>query len=101
MIVLIYTVIKRDILSLVINVLRKLGDIVQMILCYTAPVHKPFYASGFLYNLKTQQILLLQSPQTDDIVSSWSMLGGESLEGEEAQATFQRIVQKKLNINLR
>lgn len=70
-------------------------------MCYTAQVHNPFYASGFLYNLKTHQILLLQSPQTDDLVSSWSMLGGESLEGEEAQATFQRIVQKKLNINLR
>ena len=60
-----------------------------------------FYASGFLYNLKTQQILLLQSPQRDDEASSWSMLGGESQEGEEAQATFQRIVQQELNINLK
>ncbi len=70
-------------------------------LCYTTTVQTSFYASGFLYNLRKHQILLLQSPQIDDEVSSWSMLGGESLEGEEAQATFQRIVQQKLNINLK
>lgn len=29
------------------------------------------------------------------------MLGGESLEGEEAQAAFQRIVSELLNINLK
>lgn len=64
-------------------------------------MHKSFYASGFLYNLKTHQILLLCSKQTDNVASSWSMLGGESSEGEEAQTTFQRIVNELLNLNLK
>lgn len=60
----------------------------------------PFYASGFLYDLKTHQILLLQLGPKDDISSVWSTLGGESKIGEEAQATFQRIVYKLLKVNL-
>lgn len=64
-------------------------------MCYTAAVQTSFYASGFLYSLKTHQILLLCSEQT------WSMLGGESNEGEEAEATFARIVNKLLNISLK
>lgn len=31
----------------------------------------------------------------------WSMLGGESINGEEAQTAFQRIINKLLNINLK
>ncbi len=54
-----------------------------------------FYASGFLYSLKTHQILLLESD------SLWSTLGGESQEGEEAQTTFQRVVCDTLDINLK
>ena len=53
----------------------------------------PFYASGFLYSLKTHKILLLQSP--------WSLLGGEGKEGEDAQETFQRIVSELLEVNLK
>ncbi len=69
-------------------------------MCYNASMHKQsFYASGFLYNLKTQQILLLQSP--DDTKSCYSMLGGEGFEGEEAQVTFQRVINKLLNLNLK
>lgn len=64
-------------------------------------MHKSFYASGFLYNLKTQQILLLQSQQKDDMSFLWSTLGGESKQGEEAQTTFQRIVLKMLKVNLK
>ena len=63
-------------------------------------MHKSFYASGFLYNLKTQQILLLSTPKQDQ-TSSWSMLGGECNEGEEASKAFQRIVNESLNINLK
>lgn len=64
-------------------------------------MHKPFYASGFLYNLKTQQILLLQPEQKDNAVSQWSMFGGQSLEGEEAHMTFQRIIQELLGAELK
>lgn len=64
-------------------------------------MHKSFYASGFLYSLKTHQILLLQSKQKDTTVSLWSMLGGESKEGENAKDTFQRIIHKKLSVDLK
>jgi len=60
-----------------------------------------FYASGFLYSLKTHQILLLQAKQKKDMPSLWSTMGGESINGEEAQIAFQRIVNKLLNINLK
>ena len=64
-------------------------------------MHKTFYASGFLYSLKTKQILLLQTGQSDDTVSTWSTLGGDSMDGEEAQATFQRVVHELLNVDLK
>lgn len=70
-------------------------------LCYTSLVQTSFYASGFLYSLKTHQILLLESKQRDDVSSLWSMLGGESKNGEEAQIAFQRIINKLLKINLK
>ena len=60
-----------------------------------------FLASGFLYNLKTRQILLLQSTEKDDISFSWSTLRGESKEGEDTQITFQRIVRELLNLELK
>lgn len=64
-------------------------------------MHKSFYASGFLYSLKTHQILLLQSAQKANMASSWTTLGGESKKGEDAPATFQRIVHERLNVNLK
>ncbi len=70
-------------------------------MCYTISMHPPFYASGFLYSLKTHRILLLQSTDQNDVSSFWSMLGGESKDGEEAQVTFQRIISNMLNINLK
>ena len=60
-----------------------------------------FYASGFLYNNKTHQILLIQSDQKKDSSAFWSLLGGEGKRGEEAKVTFQRVVSKFLNINLK
>src|SRR3989344_267979 len=72
----------------------------MIIVCYNNIMHNSFYASGFLYNLKTHQILLLCSSQKDQI-SSYSMLEGESKEGEDAQATFQRTISELLNINLK
>ena len=70
-------------------------------MCYNVSVHKPFYASGFLYSLKTHQILLLKDQQKDDIKSQWSTLGGESKEGEDTQIAFQRIIHELLNLNLK
>ncbi len=70
-------------------------------MCYTTFMHNSFYASGFLYNLKTHQILLLQSEHKDNTSPSWSLLGGEAAEGEEAQTAFQRIINEQLNLNLK
>ncbi len=63
-------------------------------------MHKSFYASGFLYNSKSHQILLLQSEQNGDF-PLWSLLGGENNEGEDAEGTFQRVINKSLNLNLK
>ena len=60
-----------------------------------------FYASGFLYSLKTHKILLLKFQQKDSTDFLWSTLGGESGEGEEAQTAFQRIINELLNLNLK
>lgn len=60
-----------------------------------------FYASGFLFSQKTHQILLLKSQKKDSEDFLWSTLGGEGTEGEEAQATFQRIINKLLGLNLK
>lgn len=70
-------------------------------MCYNRSMHKSFYASGFLYSLKTHQILLLESQKKDDIASLWSTIGGESKEGEDGPEAFRRIVQRLLNINLK
>ena len=60
-----------------------------------------FYASGFLYSLKTHKILLLKSPKEDSQDFLWSTIGGESCEEEEAQAAFQRIINELLDLNLK
>lgn len=44
---------------------------------------------------------MLKSQKGDDMTYLWSTIGGESKEGEEAEATFQQIVNKILNINLK
>jgi len=62
-------------------------------------VHKPFYASGFLYHLGTAQILLHQP--TDTIVaSSWHLLGGKGTKGEDTKAAFKRIAHELVKIKL-
>ncbi|MCL4365621.1 NUDIX hydrolase [Patescibacteria group bacterium] len=60
-----------------------------------------FYASGFLYSLKTHKILLRQSKQKDKILPLWSTLGGHGLEGEDPQGSFQRVVNELLNLDLK
>jgi hypothetical protein len=70
-------------------------------LCYTAPVQTPFYVSGFLYNHKSQQILLIQPDSDTDAPSLWSTIGGEGKTGEDPQATFQRVVNQFLGITLK
>ncbi|HCB23343.1 TPA: hypothetical protein DEP06_06010 [Candidatus Daviesbacteria bacterium] len=70
-------------------------------LCYTKFVQTSFYASGFLYSIKTHRILLVQSQQKDSPDFLWSTIGGESSAGEEAQTAFARIINELLDINLK
>lgn len=61
-------------------------------------MYKAFYVSGFLFHLKTQQILLHQPKQKNNTSPLWSMIGGTSHKEEDALTTFQRIAYKALNI---
>jgi hypothetical protein len=63
-------------------------------------MHKDFYASGFLYHPKTQQILL-QQQNNDDTGTGWSLFEGESLNEETADETFKRIIFLHLKIELK
>lgn len=60
-----------------------------------------FYASGFLYNIKTQKILLLQSEKNSDLSSSWSLLTAAGKENQEPAVAFQEMIKKRLDINLK
>jgi len=63
-------------------------------------MHKDFYASGFLYHPKTQQILL-QQPTTADTGTEWSLFEGESLNEETTEETFKRIIYFHLRLELK
>lgn len=63
-------------------------------------MHKDFYASGFLYHLPTQQILLQQQKSTVNSTSYWSLFGGAQLHQETAEAAFQRIIHQSLRIKI-
>lgn len=69
-------------------------------MCYNKNVHKPFYVSGFLYHLRTQQILLYQPDQNNDSRSVWTMPGGAGIGEDDPQKSFQRIIYQLLNLRL-
>jgi ADP-ribose pyrophosphatase YjhB (NUDIX family) len=57
-------------------------------------MHKSLYASGFLYNISTEQILLQQLHSQ----STWSLFGGKNNPSETPQHAFQEIITKHLHI---
>lgn len=59
-------------------------------------MHKGFYASGFLYSLPTQQILLHQANNT----SFWLLFGDKSQKNEKPIHTFRRIISEQLKIKI-
>lgn len=70
-------------------------------MCYTQHIHTNFYTSGFLFHLKSQQILLHQpQKETDTMLSLWSMFGETNQKEEDATAVFQRIIHTKLHLKL-
>lgn len=70
-------------------------------LWYTAKVQTPFFVSGFLYSLKTHQILLLKTQKKDSSDFLWSTIKGENHKNENAPAAFQRIISQSLGLNIK
>ena len=69
-------------------------------MCYNKNVHKSFYASGFLYHLRTQQILLHQPNLNNNSPSIWTMPRGAGIGEEDPQKSFQRIIYQLLGLDL-
>jgi hypothetical protein len=63
-------------------------------------MHKGFYASGFLYHGRSQQILLQQLTSANK-EPMWFLFGGESLKDETGEQTFSRVVDAILRLKLK
>jgi ADP-ribose pyrophosphatase YjhB (NUDIX family) len=63
-------------------------------------MHKDFYASGFLYYPRTQQILL-QQENTAELEPTWALFGGDSVDGETSAEAFKRIINSALRLDLK
>ena len=63
-------------------------------------MHKNFYASGFLYHSRSQQILLQQQTSANK-EPVWFMFGGEGSKNESGEQTFSRVIDKVLNVKLK
>lgn len=61
-------------------------------------MHKPFFASGFLYHPASQQILLQQFTSGDDI--NLVLFRGKSHKGRDPQAVFQHCVEEALGVTI-
>ncbi len=59
-------------------------------------MHKPFYASGFLFHLATEQILLQQLNSEDKI--TLSLFSGKSPKGTDPKVVFQQCVEEALGV---
>lgn len=64
-------------------------------------MHTRFYASGFIYNLSTQQILLQQLPLENDSNSLvWCLFKGEGQSGQNPQETFRKALNEQLSLTV-
>lgn len=62
-------------------------------------MHKDFYASGFLYNPLSQQILLQQQKTTDG-TNEWSLFTSKVTAGGNGEEVFSEEIAKKLNLKV-
>lgn len=53
-------------------------------------MHKDFYASGFLYHPRTQQILLQKETSKED--APWTLVTGKSVKNETDKEAFKRLI---------
>ncbi len=63
-------------------------------------MHKDFYASGFLYHHKSQQILLQQINSADQN-PLWSLFGKKAIKNKTGEETFRDIFFDELGIKLK
>jgi hypothetical protein len=61
-------------------------------------VHKPIYASGFLYHSATGQILLQQITQNAD--TSFTLFSDVSKKGADPQTVFLKCLEKSLGVKI-
>ncbi|HEX8966006.1 MAG TPA: hypothetical protein VF820_06265 [Patescibacteria group bacterium] len=61
-------------------------------------MHKRFYASGFIYHLPSQ-LILLQQPQSID--APWVLFEKEYEETKQPEDIFQNVISKSLNIKVK
>ncbi len=59
-------------------------------------MHKPFYASGFLFHLPSQQILLQQLHDDPKLV----LFGAASHNGTKPQMVFHQCIEKTLGVRI-
>ncbi len=64
-------------------------------------MHKRFYASGFLFNLPSQQILLQQTtPISPTSSSPWQLFSAPYSENEEPNEAFKKLIFDLLGIKI-
>jgi len=63
-------------------------------------MHKDFYASGFLYHNRSQQILLQQITSANN-EPTWFLFGGDGLGDETGEETFSRVIAAVLRLKLK
>lgn len=63
-------------------------------------MHKDFYASGFLYHPKSQQILLQQKVSANE-KSFWTLLGKKSAKDKTGEETFKDLFYEALNLRIK
>jgi hypothetical protein len=63
-------------------------------------MHKKFYASGFLYHSRSQQILLQQQISASK-EPMWFLFGGEGDGDDNGEEAFSRVINDILNIKLK
>lgn len=61
-------------------------------------MHKPFYASGFIYHAPTQQILLQQFTSGDEI--KLVLFRGQSRNGHDPKTVFRQCIEKTLGVTV-
>jgi hypothetical protein len=63
-------------------------------------MHKTFYASGFLFHLPSQQILLRQYQSKSTITSPWVLFEKEHAENKTPNEVFEKEVLKHLDVDI-